>query len=103
MDQIDLLKSENRIHREENETFIRRRNAKKSRVRQGDIMALGEGQELQAQNVVDVQVKQEMQQSSGRKPRTETKLQQCGVCGKPRHTARTCPITVEMSEEDKFD
>ena len=66
-------------------------------------MTLGEGQDMQAQNEVDAQVKQEMQQSSGRKPRTETKLRRCGVCGKPGHNARTCSIIVEMSEEDNSD
>ena len=103
MHQIALLKSENRILREENETLSRRRRAKKTRVRQGGSMTLGEGQDMQAQNEVDAQVKQEMHLSSGRKPRTETKLRRCGVCGKPGHNARTCPIIVEMSEEDNSD
>ena len=67
-------------------------------------MTLGEGQDMQAQNEVDAQVKQEMHQSSDRrKPRTETKLRRCGVCGKPEHNARTCPIIVEASEENSSD
>lgn len=63
-------------------------------------MKLGKGQDVQAQNEVDVQVMQEMQQSSDRCPRTETKQRRCGVGGKPGHNARTGQIVVETSEED---
>ena len=66
-------------------------------------MTLGEGQDIQAQNEVDAQVKLEMQQSSDRKPRTETKQRRCGVCGKPGHNARTCQIVEQTSEEDYSD
>jgi hypothetical protein len=48
-------------------------------------------------------VKLEMQQSSDRKPRTETKQRRCGVCGKPGHNARTCQIVEQTSEEDYSD
>ncbi|KAM9874082.1 transposase [Verticillium dahliae] len=59
MHQNVLIKSENRIVREEMEVLSRRRRAKKTRLRKGGSMALGEGQDIQAQNKVEVQVKQE--------------------------------------------
>ena len=90
--QIILLKSENYILREENETLGRCRRPKKTRFKQGGSLNLGEGQDMKAQNEVDAQVKQEMHQSCGRNPRTETKLRRSGVCGKPGHDARTFEI-----------
>jgi hypothetical protein len=103
MHQMALLKSENRILREENEILSKRRRAKKTRLRQGGSLTLAEGQDIQTQNDVEVQVKEEMRQSSGRKPRTETKQRRCGVCGKPGHNARTCIVDVETSQEDDSD
>ncbi|KAM4062427.1 DDE superfamily endonuclease [Hirsutella rhossiliensis] len=103
MHQIALLKSENRILREENEILSRRRKAKKSRLRKGGSMTLSEGQDLQAQNEMDAQLRQEMRQNGGRKSRRVVKEQRCGVCGKTGHNARNCEIVVEMSEEDDSD
>ena len=103
MHEIVLLRSENRILREENAVLSRRRRAKKTRLRQGGSMTIGEGQDLQAQKEIDVQIEQETQQSSGRKPRTEMKQRRCGACGNPGHNARTCHIVVEMSEEGNSD
>jgi hypothetical protein len=103
MHQMDLLKSEIQILREANETLSKRRRAKKTRLRQGGSLTLAEGQDIQAQKDVEVQVREEMRQSSGRKKRTETKERRCGTCGKPGHNARTCDVDVEMSQEDDSD
>lgn len=100
MHQIALLKSENQILRDENDTLSRRRRAKKTRLRQGGSMTLGEGQDQQAQNEVDIQVTQEMQQSGGRAPRVEAKKRYCGVCGKTGHNAKTCQVVISLSQED---
>lgn len=45
--QIALLKSENRILREGMEALSRRRRAKKTRLRQGGSMSVGEGRDIQ--------------------------------------------------------
>jgi hypothetical protein len=100
MHQIALLKSEVNTLREENALLSRRRRAKKTRLREGGSMTLAEGQDLQAQNEVEVQIKQETQRSSGRKPRTETRPRVCGVCGKAGHNARTCQVVISSSEEE---
>jgi hypothetical protein len=50
-----------------------------------------------------VQIKEETQAGSGRKPRTETRARRCGNYGEPGHNTRTCQIVVEISEEDDFE
>ncbi|KAM4061680.1 DDE superfamily endonuclease [Hirsutella rhossiliensis] len=102
MHQIALLKSENRILREENEILSRRGKAK-SRVSERREHDTIRGQDLQAQNEMDAQLRQEMRQNGGRKSRRVVKEQRCGVCGKTGHNARNCEIVVEMSEEDDSD
>ncbi|KAJ0126242.1 hypothetical protein HZ326_30656 [Fusarium oxysporum f. sp. albedinis] len=59
MHQIALFKSEVQILREENETLSRRRHVKKKRLRQGGSLMLRQGQDLQGQNDVDVQLHEE--------------------------------------------
>lgn len=49
-----LLQSEVMILREENAILSRRQKTSKTRLQQGGSMTLGEGQDLQAQNEVDV-------------------------------------------------
>jgi len=56
MHQMALLRSENQILRQENEILSRRRRAKKKRLRQGGSLILAEGQSLQDQREVDVQL-----------------------------------------------
>ncbi|KFY29501.1 hypothetical protein V491_00005 [Pseudogymnoascus sp. VKM F-3775] len=100
MHKMALMQSEIMILRYANETLSMYRRAKRTRLRQGGSLTLAEGHDIQTQKDVEVQVKEEIQQSNGRKPRVETKQRQCGVCGKPGHNARTCQIDVETSEED---
>ena len=47
-----------------------------------------------------MQIKEETQAGSGRKPRVETRARRCSNCGEPGHNARTCQIVVETSKED---
>jgi hypothetical protein len=102
MHQLTLLKSENCNLRAENEILSRRRRAKKTRLRQGGSITVADGQNIQAQNEVDVQVKQEMQRSRGRKPRVESNKRRCGTCGNTGHNTRTCQIDVIISGEDDY-
>ncbi|RKK17113.1 hypothetical protein BFJ66_g18036, partial [Fusarium oxysporum f. sp. cepae] len=97
MHQMALLRSENQILRQENEILSRRRRAKKKRLRQGGSLTLAEGQSLQDQKEVDVQLEEESRRNGGRRRRPETKERRCGVCGKTGHNARRCPIKVAKS------
>jgi hypothetical protein len=54
MHQLALLKSENQILRQENQTLSKRRRAKKTYLRHGGSLTIGEGQALQAQSQVDI-------------------------------------------------
>jgi hypothetical protein len=101
MHQLVLLKAENQSLRAANETLSKRRRAKKQRLRQGRSLSIQDAQDLQGQREVEVQIKEETQAGSGRKPRTETRARRCGNCGEPGHNARTCQIVVETSEEDE--
>ena len=100
MHQLALLRAENQSLRAANEALSKRRRAKKQRLRQGGSLSVQNAQDLQGQREVEVQIKEETQASSGRKPRVETRARRCGNCGEPGHNARTCQIVVETSEED---
>lgn len=78
----------------------RRRRVKRTRLRKEGSITLGEGQDLQDQNEVDGQIKQETRQNSGRKPRTETRARVCDNCGEAGHNVRTCQVVSSTSEEE---
>lgn len=100
MHRMALMESDVQHLRGELETLSKRRRAKKTQLRQGGSLSVAEAQDLQAQNDVNVQVKEETQQRSGRAPRSETKKRRCGVCGNTGHNARTCQVVISLSEED---
>jgi len=100
MYQLALLRAENQNLRAANEVLSKRRRAKKQRLRQGGSLSVQDGQDIQGQRDVEVQIKEERQAGSGRKPRVEIRARRCGNCGEPGHNARTCQIVVETSEED---
>lgn len=100
MHKMALMQAEIRDLRAANEALSKRRKAKKQRLRQGGSLTVQDAQDLQGQRDVELQIREETQASSGRKPRTETRARRCGKCGEPGHNARTCQIVVETSEED---
>ena len=103
MHKLTLVQSEVQLMRGELETLSKRRRAKKTRLRQGGCMSVAEAEDLQAQNEVNMQMKQEMQQSSGWKPRVDSAPRRCGTCGKTGHNSRTCQIIVAISEDSCSD
>ena len=103
MHNMALLKAENEQLRATNATISKRRRARKTRLRPNGSMTVADGQDLQDQNDVEEQIKQEDRRTNGRKPRDETKGRRCGACGKTGHNARTCQITVELANEEYSD
>ena len=95
-----LMQAETRDLRGANEALSKRRRAKEKRLRQGGSLTVQGGQDLQAQKDVEMQIREETQAGSGRKPRTETHARRCGRCGGPGHNARTCQGVTELPEED---
>ena len=100
MHQLALLRAENQSLQAANEALSKRRTVKKQQLRQEGSLSIQDTQDLQGQRDAEVQINEEMQAGSGRKPRVKTRMQCCGNCGKPGHNARTCQIVVETSEED---
>ncbi|KID98255.1 transposase, partial [Metarhizium majus ARSEF 297] len=102
MHRMALLEAENEQLREANATLSKRRRARKTRLSQGGSMTIAEGQALQDQRDVEQQLQQDIRQTRGRKPRVETKGRRCGRCGRSGHNARTCQITVQVSNEENI-
>jgi hypothetical protein len=103
MHEVALLRSENRILRDANEALSKRKRAKKTRVRLGGTLTVGDGQDILAQNDADEQLEKETRENRGRKTRAEPGQRRCGTCGKTGHNARTCEADVETSGESSSE
>jgi hypothetical protein len=103
MHQIALLKSENQILRQANETLSKRRRAKRTRLQNRGKMTVDEGREAIDQMDVDTQGVAESSGSGGQGEPVRAKERRCGTCGKTGHNARTCHIVVAMSGEEYSD
>jgi NADH pyrophosphatase NudC (nudix superfamily) len=103
MHQIALLKSENQILRQANETLSKRRRAKKTRLRNGGKMTVSEGMGVIDQKDIDAQIVAELSRSSGRGRSALARERRCRTCGKTGHNTRTCQIVVLISEEEYSD
>ena len=103
MHEVALLRSENKILRTANEALSKRRRAKKTRVRLGGPLIVGDGQDLLAQKDVDEQLEEETRKNDGRRRRSEPGVRRCGTCGKTGHNARTCKEDVETSGESSSE
>ena len=66
MHRLALVQSEVHLMRGELDTLSKRRRAKKTRLRQGGSLTIAEAEDIQVQNAVDIQMKQETQQNSSR-------------------------------------
>lgn len=94
-----LLRAEVKTLREANSSLAKRRRAKKTRLRQGGTLEIGEAQGLLDQKDVDTQLGEETRTRSGRVTRSEPRGRRCGICGTAGHNARTCEMDVETSGE----
>ena len=99
MHELALFKAENRTLREANTNLAKRRRAKKTRVRQGGTLSIGEGQDLLDQKDVNTQLGDETRASSSRVRRAQPRERRCGICGNTGHNARTCEMDIETSGE----
>ena len=99
MHKVTLLRAEVKTLREANSSLSKRRKAKKTRIREGGTLSIGEAQDLLDQNDVDTQLKEETRRRGGYVTRLEPRTQRCGICGTTGHNARTCKIDVEISRK----
>ncbi|KAJ3454583.1 hypothetical protein MRS44_013183 [Fusarium solani] len=95
MHQMALLKSENQILRQANETLSKRRRVKKTRLRKGGKMTLDEGRDEIDQKGIDAQIVAESSRSGGQGMWAPPRERRCGTCGKTGHNSRTCQIEVK--------
>lgn len=103
MHKYTLLQSEVQTLRKANEELSRRRRIKKARLRKGGSLSIQDGQDIQEQNEVAQQIREETRGSSGRKTRTESRARRCGNCGQSGHYATTCQNDAETSGEEDSD
>ena len=103
MHEVALLRAENKTLREANSSLAKRRRTKKTRLRQGGTLEIGEAQDLLDQKDVDTQLREETRTKSGRGTRSEPRGQRCSICGTAGHNARTCKIDIEISKESDSD
>ena len=98
-----LLKAEVQKLRKANTSLAKRRRAKKTHLRQGGTLSIGEGQDLLDQKDVNTQLGEETRASSSRATRSRPREWRCGICGNAGHNARTCEIDIETSGESDSD
>ena len=98
MQEVALLRTEVSALRKANEGLSKRRRAKKTHIRLGGSFTVQEAQDLLDQKAVGEQLAQETRQNGSGAGGARTKIQCCGVCGKPGHNARTCQEAAESSD-----
>jgi hypothetical protein len=97
MHEVALLRSEDSSLRKANKALSKRRRAKRTRMQLGGSLTVRDVQDLLDQNTVGGEGVQETQPDSGGAGGIRTKVQCCGMCGKPGHDIRTCQGVAESS------
>jgi len=98
MHEVALLRSEVSSLCKANEALSKRRRAKRTRVQLGGSLTLQAAMDLLGPGAVGGEGVQEMQPKGGGAGGVRTRVQRCGVCGKPGHNARTCQEAIEGSD-----
>jgi hypothetical protein len=93
---MTLLSAKVHTLRAANEALSKRQRAKKTRVRQGGVLTVGDAQDLLAQRDVDEQVRRDLRVEGSGKREGQSSRRHCGTCGKAGHNARTCQGDVEV-------
>jgi hypothetical protein len=94
---VTLLTAQVRTLQKSNDALSKRRRAKKTRVRLGGALTIGDAQDIIMQKEVDEQLEQERRKNGDNGKRVRTVRKHCGNCGKPGHNARTCHEDQELS------
>ena len=103
MVKLALLDAEVKELRKANEILSKRRQRKKSRLQTGGSLNLQEAQALMDERDVAEQFRQETRASRHRKDQGETRARRCGNCNTTGHNSRTCPIVIDISEEENSE
>jgi hypothetical protein len=100
---VTLMAAELRTLQKANEALSNAGGPKKTRLRLGGPLTVGDAHDLLAQKEVQEQVERETRENGGRRTRTEAAPRRCGKCGKPGHNVRTCQEDVEVSDVYESD
>ena len=101
--EMALLRMEVRDLRHANHILSRRRREKKTRLRNGGTMTVGEGQASIDQKDIDLQVAAESSRRGGRARSVQLGVRHCSVCGKAGHNLRTCQAKIKASGDEYSD
>ena len=100
---MTLLKAETHNLRKANEALSKRRRVKKTRVRQGGVLTVGDAQDILAQKDAEEQVARDRRENRGGDGERPATVQRCSNCGRPGHNARTCQVDAPRSNVYSFD
>jgi len=98
MHEVALLRMEVSSLRKANRGLRKRRRAKETRLQLGGSFTVQNAQDSLDQKAVDEQLVQETQLNSRDAGGACTKIQCCGLCGKPGRNARRCQEAGESSD-----
>jgi len=96
--EVALLRTEVSILRKVNKGLSKRRKTKKTRIRLKRSLTIQNARDLLDGKAVGKQLAQEERQNRSSAGGSRTKIQYCGVCGKPGHNARICKEAAELSD-----
>jgi len=95
---VALLRTEVSALRKANKGLSKRRKTKKTHIRLRGSLTVQNTRDLLDGKAVGEQLAQEEHQNRSGAGGSRTKIQCCGVCGKPGHNARTCKEAAESSD-----
>ena len=98
MHEVALLRAEVSALRKANKGLSKRRRVKKTHIRLGGSLTIQNARNLLDGKAISKQLAQEERQNRNSTGGSRTKIQYCGVCGKPGHNARTYKEAAESSD-----
>lgn len=96
--QLTFVKSEKARLRKANEEASKRKSRKRKRIHKGGILTSLEGQDLNTQINVDIQLQAERRASKRNADGSEPKKRRCKNCNEIGHNSRTCKKDTEDTE-----
>ena len=90
------MSAEIRTLRSANEALSKRRRAKKTRIRQGSVLLVGDAHDILSQREVTEQITRERCSSRVGKNKGQPGDQQYGTCRESGYNTRTCQEVIEV-------
>jgi hypothetical protein len=95
--EIIFLSIEVYIFRVANKTLSKYRRAKKTRIRQGNTLIIGDRQDILTQKDIDKQVRRDIYIERGSRKEEQLTRRRCNTCRKTSYNTRTCQIDIDIS------